>query len=424
MSRQYLFPPKFFRKYAILIFTSAVIFSACHSAKRTAQIDYLQPDATKDKPLTIQKKRTIGFENSGVWVSNQFAGGRLNDFTRVNDFVFTALIKPENAPVNNSAWYAFKIWGNSPKTVSVKLTYDDGDHRYHPKISGDGEHWQLLADQFYSEDTATGSATIRLNISPDTLWIAAQELFTSKDFEQRIAAFAEKPFVQKSVLGNSKRGKTIHKLEITEAENPSRYVAIISRQHPPEVTGTYALMAFLDALCDDSPLAQRFRREFSTIVIPLMNPDGVDNGHWRHNAGGIDLNRDWMYFNQPETRLASNEFLKIKNDPAKQLYFFLDFHSTQRDVFYTLDKNLETIPPQMTDTWLAEVQRRLPAYKVVERPYGTESPVSKSWFYITFQVPSITYEIGDDTPPETTRQVAGVAATVLMEQLLAYIEKN
>ena len=38
------------------------------------------------------------------------------------------------------------------------------------------------------------------------------------------------------------------------------------------------------------------------IVYPLMNPDGVDEGHWRHNTGGIDLNRDWAHYNQPETR--------------------------------------------------------------------------------------------------------------------------
>lgn len=56
-----------------------------------------------------------------------------------------------------------------------------------------------------------------------------------------------------------------------------------------------------------------------------MNPDGVDNGHWRHYAGGIDLNRDWANFNRPETR-AVKTFMenKIKETRGK-FYLVLIF---------------------------------------------------------------------------------------------------
>jgi len=42
----------------------------------------------------------------------------------------------------------------------------------------------------------------------------------------------------------------------------------------------------------DSELAREFRRRFSIIMVPLLNPDGVVLGHWRHNVNGVDLNRD------------------------------------------------------------------------------------------------------------------------------------
>ncbi|HQV31978.1 MAG TPA: M14 family metallopeptidase, partial [Calditrichia bacterium] len=185
--------------------------------------------------------------------------------------------------------------------------------------------------------------------------------------------------------------------------------------------GTYALLGFLRTICGESDLARQFRREFGVVAIPLMNPDGVAEGHWRHNTGGIDLNRDWLYFNQPETRVARDEFLKIKANPAQQLFMFLDFHSTQRDIFYTMKPELETVPPHFSEQWLAEIQRRLPDYQVRERASGTKSPVSKSWFYLTFGVPSVTFEIGDDTPRESVDRLARVAAEVMMEQLLDYV---
>ena len=50
------------------------------------------------------------------------------------------------------------------------------------------------------------------------------------------------------------------------------------------------------------------KREIRAAVVPLANPDGVEQGHWRHNAQGVDLNRDWDRFQQPETRALRDEF--------------------------------------------------------------------------------------------------------------------
>ena len=61
------------------------------------------------------------------------------------------------------------------------------------------------------------------------------------------------------------------------------------------------------------------------MVFPLMNPDGVDLGHWRHNAGGIDLNRDWALYRQPETRLVADFIVKEVKTQKSQLVLGLDF---------------------------------------------------------------------------------------------------
>ena len=371
---------------------------------------------TTDKEIQFQQKKTFAFPESGVWVSNEFDGARLNDFQKVNDTTYVALILPENHPINNSAWYAFKIWASHRKRIRITLTYRYGTHRYIPKISRDGLRWAPVDSMFFTRDTSAGTAELKLTISPDTLWVSAQELIASARFEAFMRRLAEKPYVTMNQIGLSKFGRPLYLLRISETDASKGHIFIISRQHPPEVTGTLALFTFLETLSEESQLARRFRSRFAVLAIPLMNPDGVDLGHWRHNGGGVDLNRDWFQFNQPETRQAKEIFEQAAR--TARPYFCLDFHSTQEDVFYTLSKKLKTNPPGLTDRWLEKIQEMNPDYAVNESPSGLGTPVSKNWFYQTFQAPSVTYEVGDEKPREQIRTIARSAAIALMQVVL------
>lgn len=93
--------------------------------------------------------------------------------------------------------------------------------------------------------------------------------------------------------------------------NDKKMILILSRQHPPEVTGYLAMQSFVETICGEGDTATKFREVYNTYVIPNLNPDGVDNGHWRHNSGGVDLNRDWEDFNQPELQ-AVKRFIEKK----------------------------------------------------------------------------------------------------------------
>ena len=410
----------------IALCTLVLLLTGCrHTGGDTPQA-YDPPGSTitTDKEIVPQKKRTIGFEQSGVWVSNEFTGARLNDFYQTDDSVYTALIRPENAPINNSAWYAFKIWAKQPQTVKIRLTYEDGDHRYVPKLSRDGETWTPIDAASYAHDTTDGTATLRLRLGPDTLWVAGQEVITSKHFARWMDGLARRPYVTQQVIGQSRQGRPLRMLTITEAPEAGagRYVLVISRQHPPEVTGTHAALPFLETIAGESDLARTFRQQFTVLAVPLMNPDGVDNGHWRHNTGGVDLNRDWLHFNQPEARIVAEVFRTLKDKPGAQVYFGIDFHSTQEDVFYTLSRDLETNPPGFIDAWLDAIRVAFPDYYVNDEPYGLGSPVSKNWFYETFGVPATTYEVGDESDRALVRRLSAGAAKAMMALLLKEVE--
>src|SRR5690606_13513213 len=99
------------------------------------------------------ERRTWHFEEAGVTFSNEFSGARVNELRQTGETAFTILIRPENTPINNSAWYAFDVSAAEPKTISVTLAYENGRHRYRPQISSDGgETWTALASDFWRHD--------------------------------------------------------------------------------------------------------------------------------------------------------------------------------------------------------------------------------------------------------------------------------
>ncbi len=418
----------------LITFITILAFTACKkNNERTTSLPYDPPGATitTDKEITQQHKRTFYFSSDGLFISNEFEGARLNDVYRIEPFVYEAVIEPENAPVNNSAWYAFMTWSDYPQTITLILKYKDGTHRYIPKLSYDKENWFPLEDERIKIDASKQTAQLELNIGYDTLWVAAQELITSSVYDKWEDELAAKPFVEKREIGKSAGGRAINELLISENEAANNYVIFTGRLHPPEVTGFFALKSFVETIADSSEIAKEFRSKFNTIVIPLVNPDGVDNGHWRHNIHGVDLNRDWVKFNQPEPRAVRDEVNRIVKQNGKP-HFFIDFHSTQEDVFYTmtlssmLDDNLTESEKEkvkegyeLVNKWLSNLQKRFPDYHVniVDTLSKKTSPTSDRWFQKTYHIPALTYEVGDETDRQLIKKIANGAAIWLMKLL-------
>jgi predicted deacylase len=395
-----------FRRATILTQTVFVLIFATFTA----------PLVANEIRVQTQTHRTFDFKNAGVRFNNSFPGARVNECTQTGDSEFRILIQPENKPVNDSAWYAFQVVSKEPKTITVTLAYEGGEHRYRPKISFDGVNWTPLTT--FTENRKANEATLRLEIGPKPLTVAGQEMLGVKELNSWMSQLARKDFVKKSAVGKSILGQKIEKLEIGESKEPD-YIFIIGRQHPPEVTGSMALTNFVEAIAGETPLAKEFRQHFRTIVVPVMNPDGVREGHWRHNMGGVDLNRDWKNFRQPETRAVRDAFLKLAAQKNARVFLLLDFHSTQIDRFYTQKDSNPTFPKDFTAQWLGAIQQKFPDYKVHRDPsHEPDGTTSKVWGYEQFGCPSITYELGDETDRNQIKDLTTFGAEKMMRLLL------
>lgn len=410
---------------AILNILLALVFALPVYGQDKKATAYNFPDSvdTSTREIQYQEKKVFGDDEGGVFATNNFPAARLNDFERVNGRFYNAKIFPENAPINNSAWYAFKIWSNEEKNIWVRFLYEDGNARYVPKLSKDGENWQPIdSTKFTFVDD--GSAMMNIDVSSDTLWVSAQEIMDSHRVGKWATQLAEDKRVRFSSIGKSKLGRDLYFLDFKTGNGKEKdVIAVFSRQHPPEVTGFKAMQAFLDEiLVNEQSVA--FFEKYRVVVYPLLNPDGVDLGHWRHNTGGIDLNRDWAYYNQPETRQVADHLVNTVDKSKARVILGLDFHSTQKDVFYTLpdEEGSKSVIPWFKKPWLEGIEANIDNYELNEEASGLGQPVTKGWFYTQFEAEGVTYEVGDETPRDFIELKGRVAAQQMMKVLLEHQE--
>ena len=376
-----------------------------------------------DDPVRTHAPIVAGARCSGPGfaVDTRFPAGALSSCEMSADGSISVEIAPEDAPpINCSPWYAFRITPSQSDSFTVRLNYAACGHRYRPKFSYDGVVWNLVDPAKVQVSTSGSIDNARFEIETDgrPIFVSAQEIMVPSTYRTWLDRLETLGVRDRQVLGKSAEGRDI---ELVRIGNPEarEVVSLVGRQHPPEVTGALAMIPFVEELLAEDDLARRFRARFQVVAVPLLNPDGVVRGHWRHNTGGVDLNRDWGPFTQPESRLMRDLLEGLDADPATRLRLFIDFHSTRYDTIYTLTDEQVTDPPGYTDSWLADYAASLPGYDVrIDPGHNPELPVSKAWVFSRFGIPTATYEIGDETDRELIRKLGRQAARSMMRTLL------
>jgi len=404
------------KKFAGWLGLSVIVcfYSSCITSRPATSLS--AADNTKHTVVVLQTKKDFIFQKGTIGFSNKFSSARLNNVVVVNDSTYSVLILPENNPINPSPWYAFKIWSKKNRQVYLQLQYQQVAHRYNPKFSINGKQWQRIDDVSLNKDSTTASFKITLTAN-DTAFIAAQELMDLPSSYLWMDSLANLSGIHKQVIGSSINNNPIVGLN-TKGASGKEIIVVLSRQHPPEITGYRAMQHFVNRILDGSSLSKKFLERFEVIVIPTINPDGVEQGHWRHNMAGVDLNRDWENFKQPETQAIRNYIITTLEKQQAKIYFAIDFHSTWYDVFYTNTDDKRSNAPGFINDWLKVFEQSIPGYKINARASGNGSNVSKAWFDRTFEAEALTYEVGDNTTVEFLKTKATIAAEKMMEMLL------
>lgn len=136
-----------------------------------------------------------------------------------------------------------------------------------------------------------------------------------------------------SQVGASIEGRSINLVRIGKGP---RKVLLWSQMHGDETTATMAMMDLFRYFQDrevDEELKTEILSELSLYFIPMLNPDGAERFD-RRNALGVDLNRDALRLQCPESRI-----LKRMVD-SLQPEFGFNLHDQSR--YYTAGKGTKS----------------------------------------------------------------------------------
>ncbi len=140
------------------------------------------------------------------------------------------------------------------------------------------------------------------------LWSSFKEerikdrLFKHEDLIPMVKAYSTLPDFEVSQIGYSFEGREILLLKIGHGDTP---ILLWSQMHGDEPTATMAILDVCKFFAQSDSLdyfKNKIKNELSIYIIPMLNPDGAQI-YKRRNALDIDLNRDAMMLESPESKI-------------------------------------------------------------------------------------------------------------------------
>jgi Zinc carboxypeptidase len=367
-------------------------------------------------PAPNSKPSGSGCQTAQGSVHFDFEGASRSACYVEDERTLSILVTPEHLPpINPSPWYAFRYSAVKGDKLTVNIRYIGARHRYTPVWRGSGEPAAFAAT------VAQDKQAVSVTLPPGEGVVSGQPLVTSAHYDKLLGQLAKSGRGKKLILGRSHDGRPINAVRLGNANAP-RLVVLLGRQHPPEVTGATAMDAFSLAIAKLLRSGAIDGKQFQFLIVPLLNPDGVARGHWRANLGGADLNRDWGMFKQPETRAVGDWLARL---PAHiRPVLMLDFHSTNRNLFYVQGDEASAQGKMFLAAWLGSKENFFAGYpfKIEPRDANPGSGTTKNWFSATYGIPAYTYEVGDDSDPTAVRAAAEALAQDLIPALVSSLK--
>jgi hypothetical protein len=119
-------------------------------------------------------------------------------------------------------------------------------------------------------------------------------------------------WVRLAAVGKSHQGRALWIVRVADPAGPvparTTRIFVLCRQHGDEPASTEAILSLLQRIAD-----RRYRLPpgITLYLAPMVNPDGAA-ADTRDNGAGVDLNRDWGVFTQPETRAVAHAVALIR----------------------------------------------------------------------------------------------------------------
>jgi hypothetical protein len=140
----------------------------------------------------------------------------------------------------------------------------------------------------------------------------ANRRFTANEYWGALAGALESSRFSIEEIGRSVQGRPLTAIHV--GTGPVTVMAW-SQMHGDESAASMGLLDIVTWLADSAPDAERDRllRSIRLTLVPVLNPDGAELFQ-RHNALGVDINRDARRLATPEARALKELHDRLKPD--------------------------------------------------------------------------------------------------------------
>ena len=201
--------------------------------------------------------------------------------------------------------------------------------------SYDGISWHRCRNTISCE--ASGRLSWSLIPEADAVYFACFTPYSLQRHDALISWCDEAPKAHVFKMGESIEGRPLSAVRLG---NGALKCWVLHRQHPGETMAEWFAEGLLEALIAPLPekedQVEQLLKTFTFFVVPNMCPDGSVRGHFRTNAAGSNLNREWADTLTPEgvyqapTRQRSPEvYHTLKQIVKEGCDAFVDVHGDE-----------------------------------------------------------------------------------------------
>jgi len=339
-----------------------------------------------------------------VLTADGLEGGNLKDWKLREDGVieFTAQYDADSRVWR---WFYFRI--DDPGTETLNFEIPNASSAWarsswlftRPFISHDeGQSWQRAGENQYHKGVYTFSAkpesdSMLVALAPPYSYTQNQKLLTSFDNHPKI--------VKRELLTETLDGRLVDYLVVREpGDTILPVIWITARQHPAEAASSWKMESLLIWLLSEDEEAVELLKRVEFHIVPMMNPDGVVRGHYRYNAAGLDLNRQWKNeenSNAPTVKKVQN-LMREQYKADRDIKCFVDLHaiSSRQKIFMYYTEDL-----LMREEYEEEMQRFMKTFTQINPLFSDqksegiipgETGIAKDWVHSEFLIPTYTFE--------------------------------
>ena len=124
--------------------------------------------------------------------------------------------------------------------------------------------------------------------------------------------------VHVSIEGSTTKGRSVYLVRLGRTANPARKIVFYAQQHGNEISSKDALLYLIR---DIAAHPEKLPADTGVWILPMMNPDGAEAGT-RVSGARVDLNRDHITLEQPETQALYRVIRRVRPDIAVDCHEF------------------------------------------------------------------------------------------------------